>query len=142
MTDLSHSLPPSLPPSLGIYNFTNPGAISHNQILALYKKHVDPSYTWEKLAVRPSFRPSLPSSPALSPTPKFWPCTRSTSTFPTLGRTSRYVLLSLPPSLPLCLLIPSFPPTPSITLNLLDSVDALWCYAHTFLRSFSLPFPH
>jgi len=30
----------------GIYNFCNPGAISHNEILALYKKYIDPSYTW------------------------------------------------------------------------------------------------
>lgn len=30
----------------GVYNFCNPGAISHNEVLALYKKHVDPSYTW------------------------------------------------------------------------------------------------
>jgi 3,5-epimerase/4-reductase len=30
----------------GIYNFTNPGAISHNEIMMLYKKHIDPSFTW------------------------------------------------------------------------------------------------
>jgi len=30
----------------GNYNFTNPGTISHNEILALYKKYVDPSFTW------------------------------------------------------------------------------------------------
>jgi len=30
----------------GVYNFTNPGAISHNQILALYKKHIDPEFKW------------------------------------------------------------------------------------------------
>ena len=30
----------------GVYNFTNPGAISHNEILALYKKYIDPSFTW------------------------------------------------------------------------------------------------
>jgi len=58
---------PSFPPSFfffftGIYNFTNPGAITHNQILALYKKHVDPSYTWENFTVR---FPLLPSSISL-----------------------------------------------------------------------------
>jgi len=30
----------------GVYNFTNPGAISHNQILALYKEYIDPAFTW------------------------------------------------------------------------------------------------
>lgn len=31
----------------GIYNFTNPGAISHNEVLQLYKEEVDPSFTWQ-----------------------------------------------------------------------------------------------
>lgn len=31
----------------GIYNFTNPGAISHNEIMTLYKKHIDCNFTWE-----------------------------------------------------------------------------------------------
>mmetsp|Transcript_15831 Transcript_15831/g.29834 ORF Transcript_15831/g.29834 Transcript_15831/m.29834 type:complete len:316 (+) Transcript_15831:61-1008(+) len=35
----------------GIYNFCNPGAISHNQVLALYKKHVDPEFTWTNFTV-------------------------------------------------------------------------------------------
>jgi dTDP-4-dehydrorhamnose reductase len=30
----------------GVYNFTNPGAISHNQILDLYKKYIDPAFTY------------------------------------------------------------------------------------------------
>jgi dTDP-4-dehydrorhamnose reductase len=30
----------------GVYNFTNPGAISHNQILALYKKYINPDFKW------------------------------------------------------------------------------------------------
>lgn len=30
----------------GIYNFTNPGAITHNDILNLYKQYIDPNYTW------------------------------------------------------------------------------------------------
>lgn len=30
----------------GVFNFTNPGAISHNQILELYRKHVDPTFWW------------------------------------------------------------------------------------------------
>lgn len=28
----------------GIFNFTNPGAISHNEILKLYKAHIDPDF--------------------------------------------------------------------------------------------------
>lgn len=30
----------------GIYNLTNPGAISHNEIMNLYKKHIDHNFTW------------------------------------------------------------------------------------------------
>jgi len=32
---------------VGIYNFTNPGAISHNEILDLYAKHIDPTFTYK-----------------------------------------------------------------------------------------------
>jgi len=50
MTVLTELLPVSLIMAerklTGIYNFCNPGAISHNEVLALYKKYVDPSYTW------------------------------------------------------------------------------------------------
>jgi len=35
----------------GIYNFTNPGAISHNEVLALFKKYVRPSFTWKNFTV-------------------------------------------------------------------------------------------
>jgi hypothetical protein len=56
MTVLHDLLPASLAMAAkkleGIYNFTNPGAISHNEILALYKKHVDPTYTWSNFTVR------------------------------------------------------------------------------------------
>lgn len=31
----------------GNFNFTNPGVIDNNQIMELYKKHVDPSKEWE-----------------------------------------------------------------------------------------------
>jgi UDP-glucose 4,6-dehydratase len=30
----------------GIWNFTNPGAVSHNEILEMYKKYIDPSFKW------------------------------------------------------------------------------------------------
>lgn len=50
MTVLSELLPASLIMAekglTGIYNFCNPGAISHNEVLDLYKKHIDPNYTY------------------------------------------------------------------------------------------------
>ena len=53
MTVLTEMLPVSLIMAqrklTGIYNFCNPGAISHNECLELYKKHVDPEYTWENV---------------------------------------------------------------------------------------------
>jgi len=55
MTVLTELLPASLYMAdqglTGIYNFCNPGAISHNEVLALYKKHVDPDYTWTNFTV-------------------------------------------------------------------------------------------
>jgi len=35
----------------GNYNFVNPGVISHNEILDLYTKHVDPSFTYKNFTV-------------------------------------------------------------------------------------------
>ncbi|KAL4427442.1 hypothetical protein ABPG77_000731 [Micractinium sp. CCAP 211/92] len=35
----------------GIMNFTNPGAISHNEILGLYKQYVDEEFTWSNFSV-------------------------------------------------------------------------------------------
>ncbi|MCI21210.1 putative rhamnose biosynthetic enzyme 1-like [Trifolium medium] len=31
----------------GIWNFTNPGVISHNEILELYRDYIDPSFKWQ-----------------------------------------------------------------------------------------------
>jgi hypothetical protein len=36
----------------GTFNLTNPGRISHNEILELYKEHVDPSHTWENMTIQ------------------------------------------------------------------------------------------
>jgi len=36
---------------LGIYNFTNPGAISHNEVLSLFKEYVRPDYTWKNFTL-------------------------------------------------------------------------------------------
>jgi dTDP-4-dehydrorhamnose reductase len=35
----------------GVYNFTNPGAISHNEVLALYKKFIKPDFTWKNFSL-------------------------------------------------------------------------------------------
>lgn len=35
----------------GNYNFTNPGTISHNEVLALYKEYIDPNFTWQNFTV-------------------------------------------------------------------------------------------
>eukprot|EP01097_Dermamoeba_algensis_P001011 TRINITY_DN137_c0_g1_i1.p1 TRINITY_DN137_c0_g1~~TRINITY_DN137_c0_g1_i1.p1 ORF type:complete len:292 (+),score=75.57 TRINITY_DN137_c0_g1_i1:51-926(+) len=55
MTVLTELLPVSLDMSkkglTGIYNFTNPGVISHNQILTLYKEFIDPNFTWKNFSL-------------------------------------------------------------------------------------------
>lgn len=35
----------------GVYNFTNPGAISHNEVLDLYKEIVDPNFKYQNFSV-------------------------------------------------------------------------------------------
>lgn len=35
----------------GTINLTHPGAISHNEVLELYKKHVDPTYTYSNFTI-------------------------------------------------------------------------------------------
>lgn len=30
----------------GVFNFTNPGAISHNECMQVYKRHIDPTAKW------------------------------------------------------------------------------------------------
>ena len=35
----------------GVYNFTNPGAISHNEVLSLYKEIIDPAFTWKNFGL-------------------------------------------------------------------------------------------
>lgn len=55
MTVLPELLPLSIEMSrrklTGIMNFTNPGAISHNEILELYKEYIDPEFSWENFTV-------------------------------------------------------------------------------------------
>ena len=35
----------------GIMNYTNPGAISHNEILELYKSYIDPDFSWKNFSL-------------------------------------------------------------------------------------------
>lgn len=35
----------------GVYNFTNPGAISHNEVLSLFKEIVRPDFTWQNFSL-------------------------------------------------------------------------------------------
>ncbi|EKX39237.1 hypothetical protein GUITHDRAFT_89166 [Guillardia theta CCMP2712] len=55
MTVLNELLPLSLSMSeaklTGIYNFCNPGAISHNEVLQIYKEEVDPNFEWSNFTV-------------------------------------------------------------------------------------------
>jgi 3,5-epimerase/4-reductase len=55
MTVLTDLLPVSLAMAerslTGIYNFCNPGVISHNEILDMYKKYIDPSYTYTNFSL-------------------------------------------------------------------------------------------
>eukprot|EP00735_Rhodelphis_limneticus_P004662 TRINITY_DN16285_c0_g1::TRINITY_DN16285_c0_g1_i1::g.3153::m.3153 TRINITY_DN16285_c0_g1::TRINITY_DN16285_c0_g1_i1::g.3153 ORF type:complete len:328 (-),score=106.25,sp/Q9LQ04/RMLCD_ARATH/59.85/2e-109,Epimerase/PF01370.16/1.6e-10,RmlD_sub_bind/PF04321.12/1.2e-09,Polysacc_synt_2/PF02719.10/3.8e+02,Polysacc_synt_2/PF02719.10/0.11,NAD_binding_4/PF07993.7/5.4e+02,NAD_binding_4/PF07993.7/0.16 TRINITY_DN16285_c0_g1_i1:54-968(-) len=55
MTVLSELLPASVALAVaketGVLNFTNPGAISHNEVLALYKRYIDPDFKWNNFTV-------------------------------------------------------------------------------------------
>lgn len=55
MTVLPELLPLSVEMSrrglTGIMNFTNPGAVSHNEILELYKQYVDSEFSWQNFTV-------------------------------------------------------------------------------------------
>ena len=35
----------------GVYNFTNPGVISHNEMLEMYRKHIHPDFKWENFTL-------------------------------------------------------------------------------------------
>lgn len=55
MTVLPELLPMSIEMAkrklTGIMNYTNPGAISHNEILQLYKDYIDPEFSWENFTI-------------------------------------------------------------------------------------------
>ncbi|CAM8882325.1 unnamed protein product [Rhodiola kirilowii] len=35
----------------GIWNFTNPGVVSHNEILEMYRDYMNPSFTWKNFTL-------------------------------------------------------------------------------------------
>jgi len=35
----------------GVYNFTNPGVASHNEVLELYKKYINPEFKWQNFSL-------------------------------------------------------------------------------------------
>lgn len=37
--------------TVGTVNLTHPGTIAHNEVLGLYKKHVDPDFTWQNFTI-------------------------------------------------------------------------------------------
>jgi 3,5-epimerase/4-reductase len=41
----------ALKKKVGTYNFTNPGLITHNEILEMYKEIVDTNFTWENFTI-------------------------------------------------------------------------------------------
>ncbi|KAK9698642.1 hypothetical protein RND81_08G120100 [Saponaria officinalis] len=55
MTVLDELLPISIEMAkrnlTGIYNFTNPGVVSHNEILEMYREYIDPNYTWKNFTL-------------------------------------------------------------------------------------------
>jgi len=57
----------------GIYNFANPGGISHNQVLELYKMYIDPEFTWNNFTIEEQAEviKAGRSNVELDPT-KFW----------------------------------------------------------------------
>ncbi|KAH9624278.1 hypothetical protein KSS87_013024 [Heliosperma pusillum] len=55
MTILDELLPISIEMAkrnlTGIYNFTNPGVVSHNEILEMYKEYINPDFTWKNFTL-------------------------------------------------------------------------------------------
>ena len=55
MTILDELLPISLEMAkrnlTGIWNFTNPGVVSHNEILEMYRDYIDPSFSWKNFTL-------------------------------------------------------------------------------------------
>ncbi|MBA0697430.1 hypothetical protein Goari_020971, partial [Gossypium aridum] len=56
MTILDELLPVSIEMAKrnlrGIWNFTNPGVVSHNEILQMYKDYIDPNFNWVNFSLQ------------------------------------------------------------------------------------------
>lgn len=56
MTILDELLPISIEMAkrnlTGIWNFTNPGVVSHNEILEMYRDYIDPSFKWNNFTLK------------------------------------------------------------------------------------------
>jgi UDP-glucose 4,6-dehydratase len=69
----------------GIWNFTNPGVVSHNEILDMYKNYIDPNFTWvnfnleeqAKVIVAPRSNNELDASKLKSEFPELLPIKES-----------------------------------------------------------------
>ncbi|KAI7994902.1 Bifunctional dTDP-4-dehydrorhamnose 3,5-epimerase/dTDP-4-dehydrorhamnose reductase [Camellia lanceoleosa] len=55
MTNLDELLPISIEMAkrnlTGVWNFTNPGVMSHNEVLEMYRNYVDPNFTWKNFTL-------------------------------------------------------------------------------------------
>ncbi|KAJ6962518.1 Bifunctional dTDP-4-dehydrorhamnose 3,5-epimerase/dTDP-4-dehydrorhamnose reductase [Populus alba x Populus x berolinensis] len=69
----------------GIYNFTNPGVVSHNEILEMYRDYIDPGFTWKnftleeqaKVIVAPRSNNELDTAKLKQEFPELLPITES-----------------------------------------------------------------
>lgn len=52
LTDLLPLIPDMIKREItGVFNFTNGGVISHNEILSLYREYIDPHFTWKNFSL-------------------------------------------------------------------------------------------
>lgn len=60
MTILDELLPISIEMAkrnlTGIYNFTNPGVVSHNEILEMYREYINPKFTWKNFTLEEQYK--------------------------------------------------------------------------------------
>ncbi len=47
----------------GIMNYTNPGVVSHNEILEMYRKYIDSDFTWSNFTLEEQAKVPLSHTP-------------------------------------------------------------------------------